>query len=163
MADPRPVGEHLLTAGGTRPGQMRPGQMPSSGHLSRRTIVPHSTGGISVLDGVQYRQPVGAYAGLPVDYGRREPYLRPFDEIPAHQDASECEDRAWTQKGRDLTARISSLQLNQKMRNSELKQLERKLEVSLSEKRKYDDECEERGHNKRPKLAPERELTFKGF
>ena len=38
------------------------------------------------------QQLVGAYEGLPADYGHREPYLRSFDDIPAHQDASKCDE-----------------------------------------------------------------------
>ena len=71
VADFRPVGKHVPTACGTQPGQI-----PASGHQSRRVL--HSTGHVPVLDGVQRQQPAGAYRGLPVDYGHRESYLRPL-------------------------------------------------------------------------------------
>ena len=77
----------MPTACGTQPVQM-----PASGHQSRRILFSHSTGQVPELDGVQRRQLVVAYEGLPADYGHREPYLRSFDDIPAHQDASKCDE-----------------------------------------------------------------------
>ena len=147
----QPAGKPSLPGSGTQPGPLP----EVSERRSRRVFVPRSTGGVPILDGVKRRQPVGAYGDLPLDYGRREPFLRPFHEIPAHQDASESANEAWAQKGRDLSARASSLKLSQEMRESELKQLERKMGVILNEKRLYEEECEERVSIKRRKLAPD--------
>ena len=148
--EPQPAG--LPSSVGTGD---KPGPFPALEHQSRRVLSTHSTGGIPILDGVQRWQPVGAYSGLPVNYGRRDPTLRSFDDIPAHQDASEYLNKEWAKRGRELTGKIGSLQLNYGMRESELKQTQRRINEALSEKRKYDEECEERACDKRQRLAPE--------
>ena len=98
------------------------------GHQSRRVFSARSSGEVPVLDGVQSRQPIGAYEGLPVDYGRRDLVLRPSSEIPTHQDASEYLDEEWAKKDRELSGKIGSLKLNYGMRESELKQTQKKID-----------------------------------
>ena len=53
-----------------------------------------------------------------------------------------------------MAGKISSLELNYNMRESELKQTQRKINEAMNEKREYEGECEERAQIKRQRMAP---------
>ena len=102
------------------PGQVPPFPAPGQGRQSRTKKLEVKTIDLPIIGtGDQYRQPPGAQAGLPSNYGYRCPVTKPIWQVPAFQDASK-EGEAWSvygdglppwkSYGEDLNVRLGSLQ-----------------------------------------------------